>query len=415
MNAIKLALRRPIRNLMLVVTLVGVAVLGCSNIPVGDLPSLSAPQSYSYRVDIGLRTEQVKRYILEQLESCFRKHEQEPHRKHQKIVLTSPKVMDVTVTQRFVCQIHSQRDINVCALEDGYLQGISVREGQAVKKGDLMFKIVPVLYQPRLDAQLAEARLAELEYNNTLKLFKDKAIVSWNEVLLFKAKVDKAKANADLAQAELNFTEVRAPFDGIVDRLHERKGSLIKEGEVLTSLSDNSLMWVYFNVPEAKYLEYMAGRKQDKDDERIELLLANGHKFKQSGKIGAIEAKFNNQTGNILFRADFPNPDGLLRHGQTGDVLIHRVLHDAIVIPLQATREILDKLYIYVVGEDHVVHQRQITLQYELEDILVLKSGLDVNDKIVLEGVRQVRDGQTVETEFRPPEVALANQKYHAE
>ncbi len=174
-------------------------------------------------------------------------------------------------------------------------------------------------------------------------------------------------------------------------------------------------MWVYFNVPEAKYLEYMAGRKQDKDDERIELLLANGHKFKQSGKIGAIEAKFNNQTGNIPFRADFPNPDGLLRHGQTGDVLIHRVLHDAIVIPLQATREILDKLYVYVVGEDHVVHQRQITFQYELEDILVLKSGLDVNDKIVLEGVRQVRDGQTVETEFRAPEVALANQKYHAE
>ncbi len=129
-------------------------VLGCSKIPVGDLPSLSAPQIYSYRDDIGMCAEQVKGHILEQLESCFRKHEEEPHRKHQKIVVTSPKVMDVTVTQRYVCQIHSQRDINVCALEDGYLQGISVREGQAVKKGDLMFKIVPVLYQPRLDARV---------------------------------------------------------------------------------------------------------------------------------------------------------------------------------------------------------------------------------------------------------------------
>ena len=228
-----------------------------------------------------------------------------------------------------------------------------------MKKGDLMFKIKPVLYKARLDAELADARLAELEYNNTESLFKGKAVVSQNEVLLFQAKRDRAKAKADLAQAEFNFTEITAPFDGIVDRLREREGSLIKAGDVLTTLSDNSLMWVYFNVPEAKYLEYIAGRNQDKDDERIELLLADGHKFKQSGKLGAIEARFNNETGNIPFRVDFPNPDGLLRHGQTGDVLINRVLHDAIVIPEQATFQILDKLYVYVLGEDHVVHQRR--------------------------------------------------------
>ncbi len=419
MNAIKLARQRPIRSLMLVITLVGVAVLGCSKIPIDDLPSLSTPEIYSSRDYIGMRAEQVKGYILDQLESCFRKHKEQPDRKHQKIVATSPKVMDVTVTQRYVCQIHSQRHINVCALEDGYLQGISVREGQAVKKGDLMFKIVPVLYKARLDAEVAQARLAELEHDNTESLFKGNAVVSQvvsqNEVLLFKAKLDRAKAKADLAQAELNFTEVRAPYEGIVDRLHEREGSLIKEGDMLTTLSDNSLMWVYFNVPEAKYLEYMAGRKQDEEDEQIELLLANGHKFKQSGKIGAIEAKFNNETGNIPFRADFPNPDGLLRHGQTGDVLIHRVLHDAIVIPQRATFDILDKLYVYVVGKDNVVHQREIAKRNEMEDIFVLRSGVDVNDKIVLEGVRQVRDGETVEAEFRPPEAALANQKYHAE
>ena len=167
--------------------------------------------------------------------------------------------MDVTITQPYVCQIHSQRHIDVCALESGYLQEISVREGQAVKKGDLMFRILPVLYKAKLDAELAEARLAELEYNNTESLFKRKAVVSQNEVLLFKAKLDRAKAKADLAQAEFNFTEVRAPFDGIVDRQHEQLGSLIKEGDILTTLSDNSVMWVYFNVPEADYLEYMAG------------------------------------------------------------------------------------------------------------------------------------------------------------
>ena len=87
-------------------------------------------------------------------------------------------------------------------------------------------------------------------------------MVSQNEVALFEAKLAKAQAKAKLAEAELNFTKVKAPFDGIVDRLHEQQGSLIKEGDILTTLSDNSVMWVYFNVPEARYLEYMASPEQ---------------------------------------------------------------------------------------------------------------------------------------------------------
>ena len=186
-------------------------------------------------------------------------HAEQPDLEHHKIVVTSPMAKDVTITQQYVCQIHSQRHIKVCALENGYLEEIRVKEGQAVKKGDVMFKIVPTLYQAKLDAELAEAKLAELELKNTERLFNDK-VVSQNEVALFQAKLAKAKAKAKLAEAELNFTMVRAPFDGIVDRLHEQQGSLIKEGEVLTTLSDNSVMWVYFNVPEARYLEYMASR-----------------------------------------------------------------------------------------------------------------------------------------------------------
>jgi membrane fusion protein (multidrug efflux system) len=376
---------------------------------------LSTPKTHAYPDDIGTRATQVKAYILGQLESFFQKHEEQPHQEQQRIVVTSPEAKDVIITQQYVCQIHSRRHINVCALENGYLQEISVREGQAVKKGDLMFKIVPVLYKAKLDAENAEARLAELEYNNTKKLFEEKAVVSRNEVLLFKAKFDRAQAKADLAKAEFNFTNVTAPFDGIVDRLHEQLGSLIKEGDILTTLSDNSLMWVYFNVPEADYLAYMAGSDRDKQDQKIELVLANGNKFGQTGKIGAIEAKFNNETGNIAFRADFPNPSSLLRHGQTGNVLIHRVLKDAILIPQRATFEILNKLYVYVVGEDHVVHQREITSQNEMDDIFVINKGLDVNDKIILEGVRQVREGEKVGYEFQKPEEALATQKHHAE
>jgi membrane fusion protein (multidrug efflux system) len=338
--------------------------------------------------------------------------EAQADQEHHTIVVTSPKAKDVVLTQQYVCQIHSQRHIKVSALENGYLEEIRIREGQAVKKGDLLFKIVPTLYQARLDAELAEARLAELELKNTEKLLREN-VVSQNEVALYEAKLAKAKAKAKLAESELYFASVRAPFDGIVDRLEAQQGSLVKEGEVLTTLSDNSVMWVYFNVPEARYLDYMAGK--DRDGWKIELLLANGSKFPYEGKIGAIEAQFNNETGNIPFRADFPNPDGLLRHGQTGDVLIHRTAHNALVIPQRATFEILDKRYVYVVDKDNVVHQHEIDVQHEIDDVFVLKSGLSVDDKIVLEGVRQVSDGEKVEYESRSPDKALANQKYHAE
>ena len=135
----------------------------------------------------------------------------------------------------------------------------------------------------------------------------------------------------------------------------------------------------------------------------------------RSATIGAIEGQFNNENGNIAFRADFPNPDGLLRHGQTGTILIHRTLKNALVIPQRATFELLDKRYVWVVGEDDVAHQTLITIKHELEDIFVINSGLDVRDKIVLEGVRQVEEGEKVEYEFRKPEEALKNQKFHAE
>jgi membrane fusion protein, multidrug efflux system len=350
------------------------------------------------------------------LSACSNLHgqDEQPQEEQHKITVTCPQVKDVTVTQQYVCQIHSQRHINVCAFVNGFLEDVLVKEGQAVKKGDLMFKILPTLYEAKRDAEMAEAKLVGLEFNNTKRLFEEK-VVSQQEVAIHQAKLSKALATANLAQAELNFTVVRAPFDGRVDRLEQRQGSLIKEGDVLTSLSDNAVMWVYFNVPEARYLDYMSDPEQEKEAQKVELVLANGNKFPQTGMIGAIEANFNNETGNIPFRADFPNPEGLLRHGQTGNVLIHRSLKNALVIPQRATFEILDKQYVYVVSKDGVVHQREIVVQNEQDDIFVIKQGLAADERIVLEGVRQVHDGQKVAYEFRRPEKIIANQKNQAE
>jgi membrane fusion protein (multidrug efflux system) len=362
------------------------------------------------------------------LPACARTHaeENESHQEHNKIVVTTPLAKDVVITQQYVCQIRSQRHIEVRALQEGYLEEIPVREGQAVKRGEVMFKVIPILYKARLDAERAEAKFAEVELKNTRWLFEQKVkVVSDQEVALYEAKLAKAEARVKLAEAELNFTEVKAPFDGIIDRLYQQQGSLVKKEEILTTLSDNSVMWVYFNVPERRYLEYKArqglstgaSQRLKLADSRIELVLADGSKFKyDAGDTVTVEGKFNNETGNIPFRADFPNPDRLLRHGQTGTVLIRQSQTNAIVIPQRATFEILANQYVWVVGEDRVVHQRPITIEHELEDIFVIQSGLGVKDKIVLEGVRQVHDGQKLEEyEFQKPEEALAHKKHHAE
>lgn len=347
------------------------------------------------------------------LPAC-KEHAEHSEGEAQKIVVTSPKAQDIILTEQYVCQIHSQKHINVRAMQGGYITEVRIKEGQAVKKDDLMFKIIPVLFRARLDAEEAEAEYARIKLENTEKLHEQK-VVSNQDVALHRAELAKAKAKVKLAQAELKFTEVAAPFDGIVDRLHEQLGSLIKERDILTTLSDNSLMWVYFNVPEKQYIEYMALSAKEKEQQRIELMLANGMKFPLPGKIGAIEAKFNNETGTVPFRADFQNPDRLLRHGMTGNILVHKPLKNAIVIPQRATYEILERLYVYVVDKENIAHQREIVKAYEMPDIFIIKKGIGVDDKIIFEGGRQVRDGQKVEYEYRPAEQILGHQKFHAE
>lgn len=362
--------------------------------------------------------------------ACKPHHEpgsDDPHGAHGKahvIVATTPLAKDVAVTQKYVCQIHSRRHIELRALERGYLDQVLVQEGQSVQKDQLLFQLLPVLYEARLRADQAELQSAELKLTNTERLFGEN-VVSDQEVAFARAELARAKAKVDLAKAELSFTSIKAPFDGIIDRQYEQQGSLVEEGDILTTVSDNGVMWVYFNVPEADYLAFQAVRDtattEDKQhlrlpNTKIELQLANGKVFDQAAaETITIESTFDNETGNILFRADFPNPNGLLRHGQTGTLLLHRTMPKALVIPQRATFEILDKQYVYVVGTDGIAHQRLITIAQEKDDVFVVTTGLADTDRIVLDGVRQVHDGQHVEIELRDPQTVLKNLKHRAE
>ncbi|MEZ4773263.1 MAG: efflux RND transporter periplasmic adaptor subunit [Bacteroidia bacterium] len=343
--------------------------------------------------------------------SCESKKEKEES--EAKFLVTTPMKMDTTVTDEYVCQIHSIQHIELRALEKGYLQNIYVDEGQFVKKGQLMFKIMPNLYEAELQKAQAEARVAEIEYLNT-KSLADSNIVSQNELAMSLAKFEKAKAEMSLAQVHLGFTEIRAPFDGIMDRLHVRLGSLVEEGELLTSLSDNSKMWVYFNVPEPEYLNYKVKASQG-EKTVVNLLMANGQVFDYPGLLETIEGEFNNETGNIAFRATFPNPKGLLRHGETGNIQLPIALKDALLIPQKSTFEVLDKKYVFVVDQEGVVKSRQITIGEELPHLYVVTEGLEENDKILLEGLRLVRENDKIEYELMEPAAVITQLELYAE
>ncbi len=330
-----------------------------------------------------------------------------------KFLVTSPLKKDTLITRQYVCQIHSIQHIEIRALERGYLQEIFVDEGQFVKKGQMMFKIMPLIYNAELQKAQAEADFAEIEFQNT-KSLADSNIVSKNELALAKAKFDKAKAEVSLAQTHLQFTDIRAPFDGIMDHFQVRLGSLVDEGALLTTLSDNSEMWVYFNVPEAEYLNYKANA-QTENLLKVNLLMANNQMFKYNGVVKTIEADFNNETGNIAFRATFPNPDALLRHGETGNIQMTIPLKDAIIIPQKATYEILEKKYVFVVDKNNVVHSREITIGSEMPDLYMINTGVTANDRILLEGIRKVKDNDTITYEYEDPKTVLPKLKIYVE
>ncbi len=337
----------------------------------------------------------------------------EHHEEESTFFVTSALKLDTAITKEYVSQIHAIQHIDIRAQERGFLQNIYVDEGQFVKKGQLLFQIMPNLYQAEQQRAQAEADFAEIEYLNTKRLA-DSNVVAQNELAMAKAQFDKAKAELSLANVHLKFTEIRAPFDGFIDRFHVRLGSLIDEGELLTSLSDNSEMWVYFNVPEAEYLEYQTEVKSE-EPLQVDLLMANNKPFEFSGEVRTIEADFNNETGNIAFRATFPNPKGLLRHGETGNVIVRVPLEKALLIPQKCTFEILDKKYVYVIGDDHVVHAKQISILAELPHIYAIADGLTAQDKILLDGLRMVRENDKIETEFVEPAKAISDLELYAE
>lgn len=344
------------------------------------------------------------------LASCQSEKEKEEETKY---LVSAPLLMDTTIVKNYVCQIQAIRHIELRTQERGYLEKIFVDEGQFVKKGQLLFQIMPTLYNAEVQKASAEVEFAAIEYRNT-KGLADSNVVAPNELAMSKAKLNKAKAELSLAQVHRNFTEIRAPFDGIIGRFEKKLGSLVDEGELLSAMSDNSQMWVYFNVPEAEYLNFKTHLTEE-NLKQVNLLMANNQLFDSSGKVETIEADFNNETGNIAFRATFPNPKGLLRNGETGNIQMSIPYKGALLIPQKATFEVLEKHYVFVVDKNNVAHQKEISIAGEMPDLYAIKAGLSPNETIIIEGIRKVKNNEKIKVDYQEPRAVMAHLKVAVE
>ncbi|MGV9004737.1 efflux RND transporter periplasmic adaptor subunit [Flavobacterium sp.] len=308
--------------------------------------------------------------------------------------VTNPVVKDTTYSKEYIAQIQSIQNVELRAQEKGYLENLYIDEGSNVKSGQLLFSIMPNLFQADFLKAKAEAKIAALEVQNT-KTLADKNIVSKSELAMAQAKLEEANAELEMAETHLSFTKIKAPFDGSVDRIRFKKGSLIDEGTVLTTISNNKDIFAYFNMSEPEYLDYKSRAKNDIKN-AVSLRLSNNELHKYKGVIETVESEFDNNTGNIAFRAKFPNPEYLLKHGETGKVLMTTPIKNALIIPQKATFEIQDKIYVYVVDANNKVHSKNIKVKQGLSNIYIVESGITAKDKILVEGIQMVKEDEKI-------------------
>ncbi|TDE16813.1 efflux RND transporter periplasmic adaptor subunit [Dyadobacter psychrotolerans] len=326
------------------------------------------------------------------------------------IPVTELKSQKTAMHREYVGDIHAVKNVEIYARVKGYLEEVYVDEGKEVRKGQVLFRINNEEYESNLakakanlQSAVAEAKGAELELKR-VKLLVEKNVISKTEVEVAdaklaaaKAKIEEAKSERSTAALHLAQTQIKAPFDGVIDRLPYKTGSLINEGTLLTTLSDTKNVFAYFNVSENEYLEYKKARGAASNQNAIvELELADGSYFKHKGAIETMEGAFDEGTGSIAFRARFANPEKLLKHGSTGTIRLTNTVENAILVPQKAAFEIQDKSFVYVVDKNNKIKTRSFTPKSRFANYYVVKSGLEAGDVIVYEGIQGLKDGATI-------------------
>ncbi len=319
-----------------------------------------------------------------------------------------PIVKDTFTFNDYAAELQAVQIIDLRSQAKGIIESILVDEGQSVKKGQILFTLnnqqsFQELQKAKASFKtlLSELKAAEIEFESSQKLY-HKNIIGKPELDIIAAKVETYKSRlkeieAEIAQANLNvsYTRITAPFAGTINRIPNKIGSLIEEGSLLTTLSDNHEVYAYFNVSELEYLEY-ATNNENKREKEVSLILANGSSYNQTGKIEITESIADKGTGNIAFRAKFPNPDGILKHGLSGKIRVRSQFKNAMLIPQRATFEIQGNTYLFIADAKNKIQQRQIRILARIPDFFIVEPSLSKEENIILEGHQRLKVDDSV-------------------
>lgn len=331
--------------------------------------------------------------------------------KKEKFKVIKPFVADTAYNNEYVAEINALQNVELRSQISGLVENILIDEGQTVEQGQTLFMISSSKYRQELHkakaalkSAMAGLHVAEIELENARRLA-DKNIISQSELAMARVKLEarqadvaEAEANEEQAKLHLSYTEIKAPFKGIINRIPYKRGSLVEEGTLLTTISDNNEMFAYFNVSEKEYLDYIISQSQQRPED-VTLMLVNGTPYSHSGKIETVESEFDASTGSIAFRVRFANPDGILKHGANGKIVVQQAVKNAIIIPQKSTFEIQDKLFVFVVNKDNKVEQRNIIPKMRIPHLYIVESGISKDERILFEGAQQLRSGDLIEPE----------------
>lgn len=321
---------------------------------------------------------------------------------------------DAEVESRFSASVRGRQDINIVAQVSGTIAEVCVAEGATVKKGDKLFVIDQIPYKAALQTAEANVKAAEagvdiasITLASKRELYDNRVISEYelrmaeNQLLTAQATLLQAEASRINAANSLSYTEVKAPADGVVGTIPFRVGALVgpSMGQALTTVSDNSEMYVYFSMNESQLLKLT--RTHGTMEAAIAafpkplLQLSDGSIYEHEGKVETISGVIDSSTGSVSIRAAFPNPGRILLSGSSANVLLHYNEPNCIVIPCIATFELQDKVFVYMPVDGKAKAQMISVSRYDGSNYIV-REGLNDGDMIITEGVAMLREGTAV-------------------
>lgn len=315
---------------------------------------------------------------------------------------------NTTLTAEYPVTLEGVTDVEIRAKVDGYIEKIFVDEGQEVRKGQPLFKLETLTATQDAGAAKAKVKAAQVEVNR-LKPLVDRNIISEVQLETAKANLASAVSTYQSIIERINYATIKSPVNGIVGTLPMRLGSYVSSqtAEPLTRISDVSAIYAYFSVNEKQQLDIMMNADGKSFQEKVnkmqpvKLVLSNGITYEQTGKIETFSGQADRQTGSFNVRAKFSNANKLLRSGGSGTIQIPTDLKDVIIIPQSASLELQDKRITLIVDKDNKVKAVPIEVRaVSGGKFYVVDKGLNVGDKVVLEGIGIITEGTAIKPEL---------------